>query len=420
MEKLNWKRNAILYIVSQAITLFGSMLVYYALLWHLTLETQSGMMMMWITMAGTLPMVVVSPIAGVWADRYNKKAIINLADAAIALVSLLMGILWFFGIHSFPLIIIILVIRAFGQGIQSPATFALLPEIVPQDKLLKVNGYNASVQSLAMFASPMVGALILNVLSIEMIFFIDVFTAIIGIFILFKYVHVPFRKKKTDIQADFFKEFKEGMSYIKSFSLIKKFMIVSIFFNLLSGPASTMTTLHVVREWGENYWNLFNTLSIGVNHRLAINEMTFFIGLLLGGIIIGKWQIFDNKSKTVAFAILATGTGSLFLGVFTNFWLYALMMLLTGIVLAFYQPPRMAIIQSNVDPDFLGRVMSVFMIIANVIMPLGMVLWGPLGDSVPISIILIVTGLLHIPLGLWVLFDKTMLKAGRSIPSKTS
>ena len=69
----HWLRRVILFLSGQTVSLFGSALVQYAITWHITLTTQSGVMMTIATLCGFLPQVVISLFAGVWADRYNKK-----------------------------------------------------------------------------------------------------------------------------------------------------------------------------------------------------------------------------------------------------------------------------------------------------------------------------------------------------------
>ncbi|MDR2619573.1 MAG: MFS transporter, partial [Propionibacteriaceae bacterium] len=86
-DTANWKRNAGFFVGGQALSMFGSMLVQYAVTWYITMETQSGVWMTLFTCAGLLPMVIISPLAGVWADRYNRKYLINISDGAIALVT---------------------------------------------------------------------------------------------------------------------------------------------------------------------------------------------------------------------------------------------------------------------------------------------------------------------------------------------
>ena len=75
MEK-TWKKKAGLFLTSQAVSLFGSSLVQYAIIWYITLETQSGVMTTLATLCGFIPQVLISLFAGVWADKYNKKKLI--------------------------------------------------------------------------------------------------------------------------------------------------------------------------------------------------------------------------------------------------------------------------------------------------------------------------------------------------------
>lgn len=82
----SWKRNTALFLGSQALSLLGSSLVQYALLWQVTLQTRSSVMMTLYIVAGFLPTFILSPFAGVWADRYDRRKLIVLADAMIALV----------------------------------------------------------------------------------------------------------------------------------------------------------------------------------------------------------------------------------------------------------------------------------------------------------------------------------------------
>jgi DHA3 family macrolide efflux protein-like MFS transporter len=87
-EKDNWKKNITLFLGSQTISLFGSSLVQYAIMWYITLNTQSGVMMTISIVCGFVPTFILSPIAGVWADRYNRKILIILSDSLIAISTL--------------------------------------------------------------------------------------------------------------------------------------------------------------------------------------------------------------------------------------------------------------------------------------------------------------------------------------------
>jgi DHA3 family macrolide efflux protein-like MFS transporter len=165
----SWKKNAALFLIGQGLSLFGSMLVSYAIMWHVTLKTQSGSVITLFTIAAVLPMFFISPFGGVWADRYNRKYLINLSDSAIALITLVMAVMFFLGFEHVGLLFVCSVARGLGQGVQMPAVNALIPQIVPEQSLTKVNGVNSSIQSLCMFASPMLAGAVLSVAPIEAI-----------------------------------------------------------------------------------------------------------------------------------------------------------------------------------------------------------------------------------------------------------
>ena len=84
----NWKRNIILLFLGQGLTVFASVLAAYAILWHVTLVSQSGVAMSLLTLAKFGPQFLVSPLAGVWTDRYNKKMLIYAADSFVAIGTL--------------------------------------------------------------------------------------------------------------------------------------------------------------------------------------------------------------------------------------------------------------------------------------------------------------------------------------------
>ncbi|NLG31992.1 MAG: MFS transporter, partial [Syntrophomonadaceae bacterium] len=170
----NWKKNIILFLASQTLSLFGSSLVQYAIMWYITLTTQSGIMMTIYIVCGLLPTFFLSPIAGVWADRYNRKTLIVLSDSVIAVSTLILAVLFLLGYNAIWLLFVASAIRAFGAGVQTPTVGAFLPQMVPQEQLTRVNAINSSIQSMVMLVSPMLSAALLSMATIEIIFFLDV------------------------------------------------------------------------------------------------------------------------------------------------------------------------------------------------------------------------------------------------------
>jgi DHA3 family macrolide efflux protein-like MFS transporter len=402
----NWKRNAGFFIGGQLLSIFGSMLVQYAITWHVTLETQSGVWMTLFTCAGLLPMVLISPFAGVWADRYNRKHLVNLADASIAAATLILALVFLTSGENIWLMLIVVIIRGFGQGIQSPAVNALIPQIVPSEHLTRFNGIQSAVQSLTMFAAPMLAGALLTFLPIQYIFFIDVITAAIGISVVFFFVHVtPLeRTEKEQGVSAYFGEFKEGLRCIGESAWLKILLGYTAFFCVCMTPAAMLTPLQVTRTFGEGVW------------RLTAIEILFSLGMVLGGVVISAWGGFKNKVHTMIMACFAFGMTTFLFGVVPNFWVYLLIMLLCGMTVPFFNTPSMTIMQTKIPPQIMGRVFSILMMINGLAMPLGMALFGPLSDIVRIEYLLIVTGALLFASGFVLCASEPLKAAGLPNP----
>ena len=124
MNDLNWKKSITRFLTAQTISLFGSSLVQYAIVWYITLTTSSGKMLTISTLCGFLPQILISLFAGVWIDRYDRKLMIMLSDSVIAVSTLLLAIAFLSGHKSVWLLFAALVVRSAGTGIQTPAVNA--------------------------------------------------------------------------------------------------------------------------------------------------------------------------------------------------------------------------------------------------------------------------------------------------------
>ena len=420
MASLNWKRNVALFMVGQGITLFGSSLVSFAVMWHITLQTQSGLMMTFIMIAAMLPIFLISPFAGVWADRYNKKYLINISDAFTALVTLVMAVMFTFGYELIGILLVCLAARAFARGVQMPTVTALIPELVPEENLTRVNGINSSIQTFMTFASPALGGVLLAIAPIHLLMYIDVITSSIGIGVLLFFVKVPaiseIGEHKKGVKQ-YIVEIREGLSYIRKSAFLKKFLIISAIMNFMIATTA-MTPLLVTRNWGEDIWSVFGGLSFGAEHRLAISEMGYSGGLVLGGIAISVWVGFKNKNDTFALFTILAGIATAGLGLFGNFWIYTVFMCLSAGFISMRGAPSMSMLQLNIDREFMGRSMSVMMMVATLNVQLGMILWGPLSDVVSLNWLLMVSGAIIMLTGIAIFFDKTLRNAG--LVSKSS
>ena len=189
--------------------------------------------------ARVLSGVVFAPFAGVWADRVNRKTMIIAADAAISVSTLGLAFLMLSGVDDLWLIFLVMAVRSFGAGVQSPAISALMPQIVPTEKLMRVNGINSSVQSSLTLLAPIAAAAVYANFSLVGILFIDVVTAIIGVTLLAT-VAVPTLARAANLEKpSYFADLKEGINYTFTHDLVRWVIaIFGIVFVLIVAPSN--------------------------------------------------------------------------------------------------------------------------------------------------------------------------------------
>ena len=375
-----WKKKVSVFLVGQTVTTFGSLLVQYALLWHLTLTTKSGVVLALAAVFGFLPQAVVSIFAGVWADRVNRKVMIILSDSTIALATLVLAFFMLSGVDDLWLIFLVMAVRSVGAGIQMPAISALIPQIVPTDKLMRVNGINSSVQSSLLIIGPVAAAGIYSTMSLAAILFVDVVTAAIGLSLLATIAVPTLSRAASNDKPSYFTDLREGLKYIFSHDLVRWVMVIySIVFLLVVAP-SNLSPLMLVRTFGSDVW------------LLTILELSFGIGMVAGGALMA---IFASKMDRLGMMV---GTSILFgvlavvMGFTTNLILFYSLFFLIGLAVPAFSTSSMTLLQETVEPERQGRVFGFVGIVMAVAMPVGMAVLGPLADIVSVEILLIATG----------------------------
>ena len=154
----NWKRNFLTIAGGQTVSLIGSAAVQFSLIWWLASETGSPIMMSIAGVFAFLPQLILGPFVGVWVDRLSRKTVIIAADLFIGLVALVFALVFLFDTPPYWSVCVVLGIRAIGNVFHSPAIQAAVPMLVPQQELVRANGWSQFMQSGAFLLGPVLGA----------------------------------------------------------------------------------------------------------------------------------------------------------------------------------------------------------------------------------------------------------------------
>ena len=378
----NWTRKTVLFLVSQCITLFGSMIVQMSVIWYVTLKTSSGGWVAAFTICSYLPQFLISFFAGVWADRYSRKKLIVLSDAVITVATAIMFfVMPVISTDSMLLsaLLAMSIIRSIGAGVQTPAVNAVIPHLVPEEHLMRYNGINATMQSIVQFAAPAVAGAVLSVGTFRATLFIDILTALLGIGLL-SCVLLP-KQETVNENVSVFSEMKAGVYYSFSDKIIGKILMVYGLFILLSVPAGFMAALLVSRVYGDVYWYL------------TAVELVGFAGMALGGVLMGVWGGFKSRIKTFVVGLLILSLMTIGMGLSPYFILYLVLMFVYGIALTMIQTATTTIIQEQTESTMQGRVFGLMGAMYSGFLPVGMAIFGPLADMLPLQWIMVGSGI---------------------------
>ena len=389
MARERWVRDTTFFLSGQTVSLLGSSLVQYSILWYLTLETQSGVVLTLATAFGFLPQAVMSVFGGVWADRHNRKLLLITADATIAATTLVLAIMLWNGVDALWLIYATLAIRSLGAGVQTPAVGALLPQIVPADKLMRVNGINMSIQSAMTLLAPALAAALFALWACRPCCSSTSSPPSSG---SPWWPSSPWpRIVRSDAATTYFADLREGLSYVRHNAVVLRVLVFFAIVFVLMAPPGYLTPLMVVRTFGEDVW------------RLTVNELAFGVGMLAGGAVLSAWGGFHDRMRMLvatsfAFGILSVGLGVSgdFLGLPGSFAVFLGFMLLIGVGVAFFSTTATTLLQEQVDAEVQGRVFGLVGIVLAVAMPFGMLIFGPMADTISVEWILVLTGVLAV------------------------
>ena len=381
-QRIGWQKRVLLFLTSQCITLFGSTLVQMAIVWYATMQTASSVWVAAFTVGSYLPQFLISFIGGVWADRYHRKKLIIGADMLIAFATFIM-VLAIPHISSEPALLggllVMSVVRSFGAGIQTPAVNAVIPQLVPAQQLMRYNGINATMQSVVNFAAPAAAGAVFAVSTLRTTLMIDIVTAVLGTGLLSCLV-LP--KQDTSFEkSGVLSDMKIGVRYAFSDRGIGKLLIIYGLFTFFCVPAGYLAGLLVRRVFGDTYWYL------------TAVEVVGFAGMMAGGVAMSTWGGFRSREKTLAAGLLAFGSFAIGMGFSKNFILYLGLMAFYGVALTMVQTAITTMLQERTDTSMQGRVFGLLGTMYAGFLPLGMAVFGPLADILPLQWIMIGSGI---------------------------
>jgi DHA3 family macrolide efflux protein-like MFS transporter len=404
--KRNWKIPFFTIWTGQAFSLLGSRLVGFALIWWLTEETASATMLAAATSMYTIPAILFGPISGTMVDRWPRKWTLIISDSLIAVVTAVMGLLFWFDIAEPWHILAILFIRAAGDSFQNPTMQATTAAMVSHDWLPRVGGMNFTLMGILSFVAPGLGAALLAFSEMQVILALDIITAVVAIAPLF-FVPIPQPEpEEGTVPNSVWQDIKEGARYMWNHKGIRALVGASVLIGVAIAPVFSFAPLLITEHFG------------GDAAQLALYQSVGGIASIAGGLLMSTWGGFKRRMRTSVIGTFAGAIFRLLIGFApaNAFWLALVGNAGVGAARAFSGSSINAVYQSVVQEKIQGRFFAWQRSLVMLATPLSLAIAGPVADRVGVRPFWFVGGALSLVVALIRRFSKDAYYIEDTIP----
>ena len=386
-------RHFLYFFSGQQISLLGSSIVSFAIIWWLTITTQSEMMLGIASLVSLGPFVFAAPISGVIADRFDRKKLLIIIDAFQAVFTITLSILFLTNHNSIAAVLVMLGLRGTAQAFHAPISMSIAPTMVPQKHLSRINGLSYLFNGLIYIIGPVIGASLLAIpgINIGMILWADVITFVIALIplllITIPKVAQPEVKEEEKVKQSFIGQFMEGFNALKATKGMVALLFGAMAINFLMSPLGALMPLFVNKVHG------------GTEVSYAIVVGMFQAAIVVGGLLMA---LFKGFSKPIIFLLITllfqvlcqiaiVFIPTTFGG---RFWTIGAVLFLYALPFAVIDVSFLTSIQLLVPKEKLGRVLATIMMISPAMRPLGQFLSGVIAEFVGINAVLIGSAIL--------------------------
>ena len=372
-SKKNWKSVFSVIYAGQAFSLLSSSIVQFAVIWWLTVKTESSIMLTLASLVTYLPAAIVGPFSGVWIDRFDRKKVMIIADGFVSVSSVALAVAFLFGDPPVWFVFVILGFRAFGGTFHSPAIQAAVPMFVPQDRLVQAGGWSQMINSASNILGYVLGAAFYRLMNMEWIIMLDVFGAVIAIaaLCLIKFPQIKPPSEKIHVLADM----KQGVQTLTGNRGLMAVCIPVLLACIVFLPLIPLMPLFIkVRFHGTEWHN-------------AIGQFLLAAGMMATSFVLGMIRSPQNQNRMITISLMAVGVLIFAGSMLSDAWypLACVLFFLIGCSGALFYVPFMAELQKKIPPESLGKVMSFAYSAMSWISMAGLLIAGPVSEFIGIN-----------------------------------
>jgi MFS family permease len=358
--------------IGQIVSVLASSMSQFAITIFVFEKTQSATALGLMQVFFITPFLIISPIAGVMVDRYNRKLMMMVSDLAAGIATVLILVFQYLGILEIWHLYLASVIYGLGNAFQWPAYSAAISTMVSKEQLGRANGMMSLIEAGPAIFAPFLAGALLGVIGLTGLLFIDVVTFIFAIGTLMV-VHIPQPQKTEEgaqAQGNMLQEAAYGFKYIFARPSLLGLQLTFFLGNLFAGISFTLFPAMILSRTGNDELIFGTVQSAGA------------IAGVIGGVIMSAWGGFKRRVHGVLIGWVISGVGTAIIGLNGGVPVWIVGIILTALVIPLMNGSNQAIWQSKIAPDLQGRVFSARRLIAWLTNPISPIIAGLLADFV--------------------------------------
>lgn len=394
--KLIKQKDFSLLILGKLVSLLGSNMQQFALSLYVLSITGSATIFASMLSISILPRLILSPIAGVFGDWFDRKKTIVLLDFLNSIIIGTFGVIYIInGSISIPMIYILVILLEITEIFFHSAMSAVLPSIVRKEELLEANSLNSLVMNIGNMLSPVLAAFLYGVFGMKVVLIINSISFFLSA-ISEMFINVPKNHKTPEkINMKVFKtDLMEGINIIKSNKLISTMISLGTIINFCISPLFSIGLIYIIKEVLKT-----NDFQFGI-FQMILSASMLVAPILCGGIIkkfkIGKLCYMSFSIISILILIMAIIPSNLFVNAFsTNVAPYIGLLTISfmvGIAVTVANIALGTLFSQTVPLELMGRTSTVFGLAVTVFIPIGQMLFGFLYDIISPSIVIAISG----------------------------
>lgn len=362
-----WNRNFFLLWQGQLVSVFGDALYSMALGFWVLKETGSTTIMGSIMALVTIPRIILGPCAGVIVDRCNRKKLIILGDFIRGIGMLIIAILALNELLKVWMVMLMGIVLGICSSFFNPSIQSVLPEIVPNDKLIKANSSYQMATTGADILGQSIGGFLYTVIGAPLMFLIN------SISYLFSsltegFITIP-KIERKNVNITFKEDFMEGVKFILEFKGLVRSLIMAFFINFLFGMIRVL-----IIPW------FLSEPSLGMTKYGILNGFQSF-GFLIGTVALSFISIKSNHKYNIYIFSIITFVSLIGLGAFINNFIVIILCFTSAFGFMFiFNTLANSTIMELTPADKRGKVFATIGTLAMAISPIGNFVGGVLGE----------------------------------------